>query len=73
VPGQQFALTEAAYALARLMQHVESIERQDVENVGEASGLGYQGLQGRQGCTQDGREELRAGSEGVRMQRRQLS
>jgi cytochrome P450 len=30
-PGQQFALTEAAYVLARLMQHVESIERRDVE------------------------------------------
>lgn len=30
-PGQQFALTEAAYVLARFMQHVESIERRDVE------------------------------------------
>jgi len=26
-PGQQFALTEAAYVLTRLMQSVESIER----------------------------------------------
>ena len=30
-PGQQFALTEAAYVLARFMQHVESIEHRDVE------------------------------------------
>ncbi|RYO94789.1 hypothetical protein DL764_007767 [Monosporascus ibericus] len=31
-PGQHFALTEASYVLARLMQHVETIERRDVED-----------------------------------------
>ncbi len=30
-PGQQFALAEAAYVLARVMQTFESIERRDVE------------------------------------------